>query len=319
MLPSWAADADLAAELLDFLERGVASGCHVFKLHGYFQDRRYFARVQRTLPELFKHKPSLDRSRTELKRLLPEEQWAKAVTINYGLTDAAGGLEVADDYFPRAVAVAAERLGSSMTCIFSSDDIATAMPRSEGLTQCTGKVWIPKDVDAVTSFYMMGLIPNGIVCASSYSYWAAIAGSKSFVIAPDMAYRMFDYVKQHGWSLIPTRIKGCKTCENGCAQVARPSSLVDVQGALQSTHRILVNKATESSTPAVTSAAFENDVDAAGSSTVLRGTPQSPTQTSDASALAAYAINDGSESSKQVAQMLRSMIQTGVVRPHEAA
>mmetsp|Transcript_45672 Transcript_45672/g.105502 ORF Transcript_45672/g.105502 Transcript_45672/m.105502 type:complete len:526 (+) Transcript_45672:66-1643(+) len=204
----WGEDwsATLASELARHFHR-----CKYVKVGGFFQDRRYYEKVLPRLRELFWHKPSVRRAEEELAQLgVHRDSWDLTISVHYRLGDVTGGWEVRDDYFPEAVDAARQRLGGSrkLTCVIFSDTPELAWNRSLALTSCKRRVAAPQ-LDVGINFYMMALIPHGVLTLSSFSYTAALVGRKKVVIVPDVKFRMFDYLKQHDWVALKTSMKGC--------------------------------------------------------------------------------------------------------------
>jgi len=161
--------------------------CDTVTLYGYFQNKGYFSGYLPLLRNLFWDEASAEKARKRLALLIPSRNQS-IVSIHYRLGDyEPNGWVLDSDYYDRALAEIGGRMHQPVVCLIFSDEPQRAWDRTETLQGCEHRILVPRDVDDVTSLYMMGLADGNVLADSTFAYWATLLGKrKRVVVAPLM-------------------------------------------------------------------------------------------------------------------------------------
>lgn len=214
----WSWPRRLAEALLGSAAASPRGRCSVITVSGYFEDLRYTDGHLPWIRRLFWHWPSVKRAARELAKLLPER--FAAVSVHFRLGDLLVWFPdwlVHENYQKDSCVEARERIGANMTCLIFSDSPARIEHAARRLPGCRQRLMLTS-YDEITSFYMMSLLPNNIISASSFSFWAAILRPKKhLVIAPEINhFRAHHFVQPIDWVRVPAHhLPSCKYSDNG--------------------------------------------------------------------------------------------------------
>lgn len=173
------------------------SSCPSLSLHGYFQNPAFFARHLPLLRKLFWDDASAEKAAVRLASLVPSKN-SSIVSLHYRLGDfEPNGWVLDQDYYEESLRKVRQYMPRPLTCLIFSDEPQRAWSRSAQLEDCDERVLVPPEDDDVTSFYMMSLTNVSVLADSSFSYWAALLGSKRLVVAPGI-----DGPKSDCWSYL---------------------------------------------------------------------------------------------------------------------